>query len=139
MKNGKGQKREKGLRIIRKWSPSEMPGYVESVETLSRGMKRKWITKFHDTDSSLWRAGIPWKICGFCTGNHVPRSRRKETYKAGAVCGESRTHGPNGGDGETDRRIPRSVPTHEAEYHSAGDLPLQCTIPEDQSTGRARR
>ena len=28
------------------------------------------------------------------------------------MCGESRTHGDNGGDGETDRRIPRSVPTH---------------------------
>jgi hypothetical protein len=28
------------------------------------------------------------------------------------VCGESRTHGDNGGDGETGLRIPRSVPTH---------------------------
>jgi len=28
------------------------------------------------------------------------------------VCGESRTHGDNGGDGETGRKIPRSVPTH---------------------------
>jgi hypothetical protein len=27
--------------------------------------------------------------------------RRKETYRAEAVCGESRTHGFNGGDGET--------------------------------------
>jgi hypothetical protein len=29
-----------------------------------------------------------------------------------AVCGESRTHGDNGGDGETGRKVPRSVPTH---------------------------
>jgi hypothetical protein len=29
-----------------------------------------------------------------------------------AVCGESRTHGDNGGDGETGWEAPRSVPTH---------------------------
>ena len=28
------------------------------------------------------------------------------------MCGESRTHGGNGGDGETGRKVPRSVPTH---------------------------
>src|SRR6266478_8386113 len=36
----------------------------------------------------------------------------KRASQAAAVCGESRTHGDNGGDGETDRRIPSSVPTH---------------------------
>jgi hypothetical protein len=28
------------------------------------------------------------------------------------VCGESRMHGDNGGDEETDREVPRLVPTH---------------------------
>jgi hypothetical protein len=37
--------------------------------------------------------------------------RRKEAYRAEAVCDESRTHGFNGGDGET-ANGPRSVPTH---------------------------
>jgi hypothetical protein len=37
---------------------------------------------------------------------------RKETYRAEAVCGESRTHGFNGGDGETVQYGLRSVPTH---------------------------
>jgi hypothetical protein len=73
MKNGQGQKREKGLRMIRKWSTSGMQGYVESVETLSLGMKRKWTIRPHDTDSSLWKAGIPWEIYGSFTGSRVTR------------------------------------------------------------------
>jgi hypothetical protein len=37
---------------------------------------------------------------------------RQKTSHGVAVCGESRTHGDNGGDGETGREAPRSVPTH---------------------------
>ena len=41
----------------------------------------------------------------------------EETYSAEAVCGESRTHGFNGGDGETGFE-PRSVPTHCSGRHN---------------------
>jgi nitrile hydratase subunit beta len=43
--------------------------------------------------------------------SHAIGIRRKETYKAGAVCDENRMHGSDGGDRETGRKIPRSVPT----------------------------
>ena len=41
----------------------------------------------------------------------VERESQK-SFSGVAVCDESRTHGGNGGDGETGRKIPRSVPTH---------------------------
>ena len=37
---------------------------------------------------------------------------RQKTSHGVAVCDESRTHGDNGGDGETGHKAPRSVPTH---------------------------
>ena len=40
------------------------------------------------------------------------RERKGKSFRAGAVCGESRTHGSNAGDGETGRMTPRSVTTH---------------------------
>ena len=47
--------------------------------------------------------------------------------QAGAVCGESRTHGPNEGDGETGRKIPRFVPTHwEAELPELAEVAELC-------------
>ena len=38
--------------------------------------------------------------------------KRQKSSHGVAVCGESRTHGGNGGDGETGCKVPRSVPTH---------------------------
>jgi hypothetical protein len=38
------------------------------------------------------------------------------------VCGGSRTHGDNGGDGETDLEVPRPVPTHSDEDFGLEDL-----------------
>ena len=69
----KGTEERKGTEDRRRWSTSGMPGYVESVETLSHGMKRKWTIKSPDTDSNPQKAGIPRKICGFYTGSHVTR------------------------------------------------------------------
>jgi hypothetical protein len=37
---------------------------------------------------------------------------RQKTFPGVAVCDESRTHGDNGGDEETGRKIPRLVPIH---------------------------
>jgi hypothetical protein len=51
-KKGKGPKREKGIEITKRWYPNGMKGYVESVETLSPGRRRKWTIKSPDTDSN---------------------------------------------------------------------------------------
>jgi hypothetical protein len=48
-------------------------------------------------------------------GESWPMSAERERQKSSpgvAGCGESRMHGDNGGDGETGREVPRSVPTH---------------------------
>jgi hypothetical protein len=68
-----GKEERKGNEDVKRWYTNGTKGYVESVETLSHGMKRKWTIKSLDTDSDLKRAGIAWKTCGFYTGNHVIR------------------------------------------------------------------
>src|SRR5882724_1004657 len=50
----------------------------------------------------------------------------KRASQAAAVCGESRTYGDNGGDGETDRKTPRSVPTHSQLERCASSNPAEC-------------
>jgi hypothetical protein len=51
------------------------------------------------------------------------------------VCGESRTHGDNGGDGETDLEVPRPVPTHSDEGFSLDDLMAELGRLELQALG----
>ena len=58
--------------------------------------------------------------------------KKQKTYRAVAVCDESRMHGGNGGDGETGRKALRPVPTHYlADVHTLalthrGPLPGRC-------------
>src|SRR5919108_2616859 len=54
-------------------------------------------TKSHGLGSNIKMQQTRRTTYGYCMESHVTWIRRKETYRAEAVCGESRTHGFNGG------------------------------------------
>ena len=78
----------------------------ETQKKLSQWAEQERAHRFYDLyhllyhDDWLRTVRTGQRTSGYCTGVHAIVKRRRRTYSAVAVCGESRTHGDNGGLGK---------------------------------------